>query len=239
MQLRCRSCERQILAEDINIQLGIAKCQGCNSVFNFVNKLKSEPERVDRQRQPVGMPKQFQLESWGPELVLTRRWYRHAVWLLLAFCIFWDGFLVMWYSIAIKDLVAGRGGPGPWIMLAFPVLHLALGVFLTYFTLSTLVNKTVIRVTTGELIVQHGPLPWGGSRQLLTADLKQVFCTEQRHPRKRGCGRSYSVEALKRDGSKVTLVGSLEELDQAFFIEQQVEQHLKMQDEPVAGEARV
>ncbi len=239
MQLRCRACDKAILAENINIQLGIAKCVGCNAVFNFVDKLKSERELDAYERQPVGMPKQFRLDNWGPELVLTRRWYTHAVWFLLAFCIFWNGFLVVWYSVAIGDLLFGKGGAGPVIMLLFPVLHLAVGAFLTYFVISTFVNKTVIRVAEGELSVKHGPLPWGGNCRIATSDLKQVFCTEKRHRRKHGCGYTYCVEALKRDNSKLTLVSSLEELDQALFIEQQVEQHLKMRNERVPGEVRV
>jgi hypothetical protein len=239
MQLRCRACEKDILAENINIQLGIAKCSGCNAVFNFIGKLKSEREPSDVRRHPVGMPKDFRLESWGPELVLTRRWYTHAVWLLLVFCIIWDGFLVMWYSVATRELIEGKGGAGPWIMLIFPVLHLAVGVFLTYFVISTFVNKTVIRVTAGELTVKHGPLPWGGNCQLPTCDLKQVFCTEKRHRKKHGCSFSYNVEALKSDGHQMTLVSSLQELNQALFIEQQVEQHLKIEDERVPGEVRV
>ena len=100
-------------------------------------------------------------------------------------------------------------------------------------------NKTVIRVTSGELSVSHGPLPWGGSVRRSLADPKQVYCTEKRHHRKHGCGYTYTVEALKRDNSKLTLVGSLEELDQALFIEQQVEQHLKMRNDRVPGEVRV
>jgi hypothetical protein len=238
MKLRCRVCDKDILAENINIQLGIAKCPGCNAVFDLVDELKLDVgESLDKR--PAALPKQFHLDNWGPELTITHRWYTHSVWLLLIFCIFWDGFLVMWYSTAASALASGQGSGMLWLMFVFPLLHVAVGVGLTYFVISCFVNKTVIRAAAGELTVTHGPLPWGGSRHLLTSDLKQIFCVQQRRHQDHDCRYTYNVEALQRDGSRVTLLGSLPELDQARFIEQHVEQHLKLRDEPVAGEARV
>jgi len=126
-----------------------------------------------------------------------------------------------------------------FVMFLFPIIHLLVGVGLTYLVIAMFLNKTVIRVTSGDLSVTHGPLPFGGNCRLSVADLKQVFCVEKRHRRKHGCGYTYTVEALKHDHSKLTLVSNLEELDQALFIEQQVEQHLKIRNERVPGEVRV
>ena len=235
MQLHCKACGKQILADDINIKLAIAKCQACHAVFNFADEVGGEAET----KPEVAMPKRFQVDAWGPELTITHRWYSHAVWFLLFFCIFWDGFLVVWYSFGVGMIAKGEGDGMAWLMLLFPILHVAVGVGLTYLVICTFLNKTLIRVSSGELSVRHGPVPFPGNKTVLAADLKQLFCTQKVHRGKHGCRYSYNVELLKRDGSKLKLVTSLEELDQALFIEQQIEKHLEIADERVPGEVRV
>jgi len=236
LQLHCKSCGKLIPAQDVNIDKAIAKCQACHAVFRFADGLDGGAGPA---RPQVGLPARFTLDNWGPELTITRRWYSHGLWFLVLFCIFWDGFLVMWYTMGIGSLVGGEGGGMIWVMLLFPILHLAVGVGLTYFVAAAFVNKTVIRVSSGELSVRHGPVPWPGNQTIPIADLKQLFCTESIHRGKNGCHSTYNVEVLKRDATRVKLVASLEELDQALFIEQQVEQQLKIPDERVPGEVRV
>src|SRR5262245_56419077 len=132
MQLVCPSCGKSIPAQDVSIELAIAKCGGCNDVFNISDQIAVGTVAASY---PVGMPKRFAVENWGPELVITRRWFTHAVWFLIFFCTFWDGFLVVWYTAGIRALVNGQGGGMEWFMLLFPVFHVAVGVWLTYYLL--------------------------------------------------------------------------------------------------------
>jgi hypothetical protein len=239
MQLHCKGCGKQILADDVNIKLAIAKCQACHAVFNFANEVGGATET----KPEVALPKRFQVDAWGRELTITRRWYSHGVWFLVFFCTIWDGFLIFWYSMAVSSIVsdkyAGMGSGFAWIALVFPILHLAVGVGLTYLVICTFLNKTVVRVSSGELSVRHGPVPFPGNKTVLTSDLKQLFCTEKMHRGKHGCRYTYNVELLKSDNSKVKLLTSLEELDQALFIEQQIEKHLQIADERIPGEVRM
>lgn len=235
MQLYCQTCGRPVPAEDINIKLAIAKCGGCNAVFSFLEKLGG-PSAV---KPTVQRPQRFEVENWGPELIIRRSWYSHGLWALVAFCTFWDGFLAVWYTIAVRGLVSGSMGGEVWIMLLLPVLHLGVGIGLTYFVISSFFNRTTIRVTPFELTVRSGPLPWPGNCQVLTAELKQLYCTENRCSQKDDRSFRYDVMALKRDNTPIKLVGGLAELDHALFIEQQVERHLKIRDERVAGEVCV
>jgi hypothetical protein len=235
LQLHCKSCGKLIPAQDVNIDKAIAKCLACHAVFRFADELASGAAAA---RPQVGLPARCTLDNWGPELTITRRWYSHALWFLVFFCIVWDGFLVAWYTMGIKDLLAGKGGM-VWVMLLFPVLHLAVGVGLTYFVVAAFVNKTVVRIAGGELSVRHGPFPWPGNRAMPTADLKQLLWWRPASapPRCMSSGsRSCRGESTPY---KMKLVESLEELDQALFIEQEVERHLKIPDERVPGEVRV
>jgi hypothetical protein len=237
MQLACKSCGKAIPAEDVNIDKAIAKCQACHAVFSFLDRVGSVSTPLVRPQ--VAMPKGFVVDNWGPELSITRRWYSHGLWFLLFFCIFWDGFLVVWYSIAIGGLLSGQGGGGMWIMVVFPVLHVLVGLGLTYAVLCGFLNKTSIRVSLGELSIKHGPLPTGGNRQILTIDLQQLYCTENKRHSKHGVRFNYDLQALLASGTKVKLLSNLDELDQALFVEQQIEQHLRIADERVAGEVAV
>src|SRR5262245_58690998 len=175
MKLLCATCRSPISAADVNIDLGIAKCVVCDDVFSFLETVGS----AIGTRPLVQTPKRYHVENWGSELVITRSWFNHSVWGLLAFCIFWDGFLVVWYWAGINELMRGSHGSGMiWLMLVFPVLHVAVGLGLTYAVLCMFFNTTVIRVSGGELTVWSGPLPCGNNRRLFAADIKQLFCTE-------------------------------------------------------------
>lgn len=236
MQLSCKSCGKAIPAQDVNIDKAIAKCRACHAVFSFLDQVGDG--RVGP-RPPVEMPKRFRVENWGPELSITRPWYTHAVWFFLVFCIFWDGFLVVWYSIGIGAMLAGEGGGMAWIMLVFPVLHVAVGLGLTYAVICMFLNKTVIKVSMGELTVRSGPVPCGGNHQIRTSDLKQLYCTETIYHTKNGCNTTYNVLALTQTGDKIKLLTGLDQLDQGLFIEQQIEQHLRIPDERMPEEVRV
>ena len=237
MQLACAACGTLIPAEDINIDKAIAKCRNCNGVFSFYEHLKTAEEH--RPRPPVPMPRGLRVENWGPELTITRRWYTHGLWFLLLFCVFWDGFLVVWYTIGIGELQKPNADWSIWIMLVFPVFHLLIGLALTVAVVYGFLNRTVIRVSMGELSVFHGPIPCGGNRRVRGIDLKQLYCTETNRKSKNGISTHYNLIALQRDGTKLTLLSALDDLNQALYIEQQIEQCLKIPDERVPDEVPV
>ena len=158
MQLTCKSCSKPIPAEDVNIKMAIAKCMACDAVFSFAEDLGAgQREAAIAERPRVPEPKGFSVENWGSDLVITRRWFTPAVFFLVLFCIFWDGFLIFWYGIAFTQKEV------PWIMVLFPILHLAVGVGLTYFVICCFVNRTWIKVSMGQLTVRHSQLQWQGN----------------------------------------------------------------------------
>ncbi len=233
MQLYCQSCEKMILAEDVNIELAIAKCRACNAVFNF-----SETIAAKRRRKPEAKPpKRLEIVDTGSELAIRWKWFTHTVWFLLLFCIFWDGFLVMWYGIGLAQLWAKGGDFGAIVMLLFPVIHVAIGVGLTYFVISTFVNRTSIVVALGQLELRHGPLPWPGSRVLQVIDIEQFYCVENRGSRK-SRQSSFELHVLMKNEEKIKLLTALEYEEFALFLEQKLEDHLGIVDELVVGEYR-
>lgn len=232
MQLRCPNCRSVIDAADMNVNLLVAKCVACSQVFNFSDELNLPPV----EKPQVELPKRFRVEQWGPDLTITYRWYTHAVWVLIAFCAFWDGFVVAFYSALISSLVDGKFELMEVFAFVFPMLHALIGIGLTYLCLATLLNKTTIRVSRRELTISSGPIPCGKTIRVSTDDIRQLYCVKKEHHHKRSTSYSYELNALMRDGVSKTLIKNLTPYGHARFIEQQLESHLEIEDERVGDE---
>ncbi|MFA5139222.1 MAG: hypothetical protein WC728_08310 [Elusimicrobiota bacterium] len=227
MRLDCPYCGRTIAPEDINIQRVVAKCSGCGGVFGFADKVpESQPPWSGKV--PVDMPKGFSVDRSAGDFKLVRRWFSPLFIGLLFFCAFWDGFLVVWYTIFLTQ-------KGPLLMGVVPLIHVAVGFGLSYYVVAGFVNRTVITVSVDALRVKHEPLPWPGNRSIARMDLAQLFCREQ--VGNKG-SRTYEVHAVLAGEKRVKLVSGLLSPEQALFIEQQIENQLGLKDRPVQGEMR-
>jgi len=230
MKLVCPSCHSEIAAGDINVQSAMAKCARCGEVFNFASELGA----IDTAwggKAPVDMPKGFSLTHSMSDLVITRNWFSASAFVLLFFCCFWDGFLIFWYSIGLR-------GHAPAIMFIFPLLHVAVGVGLTYTMLAKFLNHTVFTISDYAVSVQHGPLPWGGNKTIPAQEIDQLFCDEKISNTRNGTSVTYNVQVILKGGERLTLVSGLEQPNHAAFVEQQIESRLSIKDRPVAGEMR-
>lgn len=230
MHLTCPSCGREIRSDDINIQMAMAKCAACHAVFGFADKIEGAGTATGPKPQ-VELPKRFSVQMDPDGLVITRRWFSPVVFFLLFFCVFWDGFLLVWYFMAFTQ-------NGPLMMKLFPLLHVAVGLGLTYATLTAFVNKTTIRVNYTEIAVRHGPLPWPGNKSLPRSEVEQLFCQEKMSRGESGYSSNYEVGTIGMGGKRDKIVTGLTSPEQALFIEQQIEGYLGIRDRPVAGEMR-
>jgi hypothetical protein len=89
-----------------------------------------------------------------------------------------------------------------------------------------------------RISVRAGPVPWRGSADVEVGEVAQLFTTEKVHPQQNGHPkRVYTVHVLTKGGRRLPLVrGLLTEVEQALFLEQAIERHLRIQDRPVGGE---
>lgn len=250
-QLRCPYCHAPVRPEDEKAACHACmswhhracweeggRCAACQSLRPVGTKDPDpapvpetrSPRASRRERARVPMPAGITVDDSGSDLRLEYRWFKFVALFLVFFCAVWDGFLVFWYGTALSQKDT------PWIMVLFPIGHLAVGVGLTYFTLCLFVNKTTVSITGYELRVRHGPLPWPGERTIPTSDLEQLYCEEVVSRNKNGTSISYKVHALDRHGGQVTLLSGLDDRTQARFIEQTVEDWLEIKDRPVDGE---
>src|SRR5262249_46570692 len=145
-----------------------------------------------RERPRVPMPSGFKVDDTGVGLWITRRWFSGAFIFLAFFCVAWDSFLVFWYTMAF-------GANAPWIFKVFPIIHLAVGVSLTYFTLAGFVNHTTIHVDGEDLTVRHMPLPWFGNHRLPLRQLDQLYSQQEVNRNRNGPSYSYKVNAVTKE----------------------------------------
>jgi hypothetical protein len=189
---------------------------------------ESRPERKPQEKVPS--PEGITMEDTGSELSFTRRWFSCVAIFLTFFCIFWDGFLIVWYAIALNQESVEV------VALLFPLIHAAVGIGLTYFVVCSYVNRTVIRVTGNTLSVTHGPLPWPGGKELDAKDIKQLYCDSKVHRGKNGTSTTYQLHAIDRQENQIKLLKGITEPGQVRYIEQEIERFLGIEDSAVPGE---
>lgn len=223
MNLNCRYCNAPILSENINLNNTLAKCHKCNAVFNFSGYISNSSQNYSQntfasqqQRPPVPLPDSVSIEKLGDTLLLKQRWFSWKLLFLVFFCIAWDSFLLFWYSQVFRS-------NAPIIFSVFPLIHVAVGIWLTYFTIAGFLNSSIIKVSRDSLSVEHRPLPWFGNKTISTNNISQLFCQEKISRSKNGTTRTYSLNLITRDGKKSSLLSSLDSPDVAIFIEQQIE----------------
>lgn len=229
MRLQCGSCAAALAEKDVESARGLARCSFCGTLTDLGRRAEpGSAAAAFRERAEVPLPKGFTVTR-GAGLVVVRRWFSPKFLFMLFFCLFWDGFLLVWFGVA-------AGGRAPLVFFLFPLIHVAVGVGLTYFTLAGLLNSTTVSASGGRLSVRHGPLPWAGNLDLGTSEVKQLFCTEKVTRGKHGPSYSYEVSYRGPGGEAKTLLKGLDAPEQALFMEQRLEKHLRIEDKPVGGE---
>lgn len=237
--LSCRACGAPLQATDLDRRLAIIACASCGSIFDLARRKDRdtgapEPERPAPARAPVALPERFEVERHGGRLKVRWRWFQAHLLMLVPFAIAWDAFLVNWYGIALK----GEAGEMNLIMVVFPIAHVAAGLAITYLAVANLINHSAVDVTAGTLRVRHGPLPWLPMPTLPARAIEQLYVTKKVRRNKNGTTVTYELRAITREHAGQLLLGGLPELEQALWLEQELEAHLDIRDRPVAGEHR-
>lgn len=225
-QVFCPNCAALVVADDINIAALVGKCAGCNHIFRL--PLADVPAvgrggTLALEEGPPSRPSGIVHEpGFDGELNLRMRWFTPGLIFLLFFCIAWDGFLVFWYSMAlIGD--PPKGGQF-WLMVLFPICHVAVGVGLTYFTLAGFLNQTRVRIDRDELDVRHGPVPWWGNRRVAVSEIQgvEIDATSTENGQ-----QQFSLSLHHTDGRQLVLLASIA-IRQAEYIGYVLAEHLEV-----------
>ncbi|MHC4922598.1 MAG: hypothetical protein ACYTG4_00755 [Planctomycetota bacterium] len=241
MTWKCTGCGASVDEKAIDRELALAHCRYCGGVFDLGGlevQREGKPERVPFvERATVGLPDRFSVKDGGGQFSVAWREDACGCGCLLFLCLL----------VAIGASAAlGWLGTSPFlegwarpVMLVF-VVGLA-GVLLS---IVGFFQRTTVAVAEGLLTVRHGPLPMGEAVKLSVHDIVQIFCvadesaaTDDEDVKEvASLVATYDVVVKRRDGRRTRLVEDLDELDQALFVEQQLERYLGIRDAAVSGE---
>jgi hypothetical protein len=181
-------------------------------------------ERID-----VGLPASLDIVHHGSHVEIVLKWFSWKIVALTGFAIVWDAFLLNWYV-----RVAPHDDP---IATYFPLIHVAVGLGISYYVIAGWFNRTLILVGNGRVIVRHTPLPWLGTMEIDAFTLKQIYTQERvRHTRRGPSYSTYEVRAVTQNGRNIKLIGGLGTSEEALSIEQEIEKRLGIKNVPVAGQ---
>jgi len=238
--LSCRACAAPLTANALDRRLAIITCANCGSIFDLARRKDREPSLLAPEerpeRAPVALPDAFRVERIGKRMTVRIRWFKPALLMLIPFAIAWNAFLVGWYSTVL-------GGDGPtgafgMVFAVFPVAHVAVGIGVAYRALANLVNRTFVKVTPVQLSVNHLPMPWWPIRSVPVREIEQLYVTRKVRRGKNGTSVGYELRAVTRQHAAMLLLGGLDDLDQALWLEQELEDVLDIRDRAVAGEVK-
>jgi hypothetical protein len=120
----------------------------------------------------------------------------------------------------------------------FPLVHVAVGMGLTYYVLTGYFNKTRIDVDLNAITIRHEPLPFWGNKKVSSKKIVQLYCKKDDALGARNGYRAFAVHAITSERRNIKLLSGLDNSEQALFIEQEIEKFLNIEDKRVKGEIR-
>ncbi len=172
------------------------------------------------------MPKGIEIHEQVSNIEIIYRWFSFLTIFLTVFCLFWDGAIYFFFMRFSED----GANSFNWFLSA----HIIIGLGLSYYALISWVNRTHIKVGQGIIEVRHRPFPWPGQKLLYSDDIDQLYAREK--VRRNSDGHrsvSYDVYARLNSGRLVKVLGGLENMQQARYIERVIESQLSITDKPV------
>ena len=224
--LNCPSC-----GGNVKIQEGTTKyvCAYCGNEHILSGIPEEKIEKFSNFRDIIPIPESVEFQDEMHYMRIDQKWFSWKYVPMAFFCVAWDAFLIFWYTMAFTSHAT-------WIMIVFPIAHLAVGVGLTYSTLAGFFNKTVLELTPEMLTIWHEPLPWIGETRIATREIKQLYCTDMVSNNENGSSIHYNLVMVNSAGRARKIIKNLESKDVAIFIEQHIEKWLNIPDQSIPGE---
>ncbi|MEM9075342.1 MAG: hypothetical protein AAGE52_42995 [Myxococcota bacterium] len=223
MNHTCPACHASIPDDAIGGR-GVALCKNCDATVRFeqtpegwrvaghteaaapdgitVHVDEASTRNAEGYRDTASTPGRFEA---------SRRWFTPMVPALTLCAALWAGFLVVWYSIATSIPNASARS-----VFWFPLLHVAVGIGLTWYVLANWFNRTRIVVQEGHLSTRAGPIPapWSRNKELKLRDVelfRAEFAKVTVQKYDEDPVRLWNVVARTRGGSDVVVVAGLPE----------------------------
>ncbi len=178
----------------------------------------------------VPIPESIELINDRGNLIIRRKWFNWKFIFFTFFVIVWNSVLVMFY------VMMNQAEGVPLFALLIPIIHVVMGLVLTYYTIAGYVNKTDITVSRMSIKVRSYPLKWLGDKEISVSTTKQLYTKRVIRRGKNGRSESFQVHVINNQNQHEKLVGGLHTQEEGLAIEKKIENFLGIEDQPVVGE---
>jgi len=191
VQLVCPKCGGTIAGADIDLDRGLGICRPCGELVPLPGSSALVPAFAPAVPARLYKPESFRLTERydGDRYEALLPPNRLKALPALGFCLFWDGFMAVWYGVAIFGHI--------WPMAIFGLLHLGVGVVMTHKTLVALLNTRRLAVGDGQVTWKSSPVPDRGNVKV-PIDLVDGFAVRDKSTQK---AASFVVAANLADGT--------------------------------------
>ena len=219
-KINCASCAKEIPADNININDKIAKCNHCNAVFPFYNKIADFLKKKEG-RQEIFRPEGLDLFYFKDELDITVQQPIVVIeWILIMLLplILFFSFL-FWLKQGVSIL---------W-PISFFIMN---SLYVIYTAISRTKHKVHIVLDKDFLTIKWRPKKFIADQTYRTDDIDQIYV--------RGAEGYCQLYMLVNDlaGQKhIKLMSGLTSVSKARYIEQEIERYLGIENRKVPEES--
>ncbi|MDP2387850.1 MAG: hypothetical protein Q8M29_15865 [Bacteroidota bacterium] len=176
------------------------------------------------ENQLIPVPKNFNVTENFGELIIEFNWNRLTGAVMFIFSLIWNGMLIFMMTKI----------PPEFLFVTF--IHAGVGLFLLYFGLCNLLNKTTITCDNQTMKLKSGPLPAFNNKTIAKENIQQLYFTEVVTRNKNTSTISYRLHMLDLNNRSTRLIKTLPDTESARFIESKLEKFFKIKDMAVSGE---
>ncbi len=197
----------------------------------LADKLIMLTEESGPAKSDIELPKGFKVDFQKDYMHIIRQWLDYRIIGVLLSAILFNA---IWISQDFWSLIMSDRD---WLLRLFSLTFIVIGIGTAYFSLALLLNKTHIYTSKKALEIKQRPLPWIGNMRLDVANIKQLFSKRKiKRSSNRSTSVSYEVHVITTDNKEIKLVSGLAKKEQAWFIENEIEKYLGIEDASVRGE---
>ncbi len=220
----CPSCGDHVNADGINLANLMAKCGKCSAIFT-IDDIKAGLNEKAKDNQPIVRPEGVEKYYYGDELDLT---------------VNQTNFVLEWI-FSILAPIYGFGFFAGWVAGEIPLFLPIICAILALISIASVVTRkrqmSHIRVSDEIIDVVHRPKKFNKNVEFRTSDVEQVYVADM--------GKTttgvYKVMLVLNDGDSQKhelLIKGLKSIRLAKYIEQEIENHLAIENQKVIEEVK-
>lgn len=225
VHIDCPECNTPVKAENISLDKMLAKCGHCDAVFSYQENVVTL-----REKPTIFLPKGIEILKLRNELELKYKWrnqLKGGFSFMLIFGIFWNLALIP-FVLTIGSL---------WALLPLSG-HLAVGLGIIYYVITSILNETFITVDKEAIYIEHRPfsVPFYRDQQILVEDIQQVYVGRHVTGKINDVTQyAFGVNMISKK-EEIVLLKGIKHLEIAQYIEQEIELFLNIEDQKVKHE---